>query len=141
MAPAPNSNISSEQLGAILGSVLGFTGLVLLLCCCIAVQRKRGLRTRNTERVIYVGHSESDFSGSEMEVEYTRQTSQRVPNYGRQGHFVVGARGGSSFGGPPRRTDAGFTTVPPPVRFPPTPRYTNYVQTPYPQISGVQRYP
>jgi hypothetical protein len=34
-----------------------------------------------------------------------------------------------------------WTTVPPPVRFPPTPRYTPYSQTREAQIRGVGRYP
>ncbi|KAK4225621.1 hypothetical protein QBC38DRAFT_253970 [Podospora fimiseda] len=144
MAPAPNADLSSEQLGAILGSVLGFAGLVMLLCCCLALQRKRRLRTeRTTTRVVYTNgyysQSDSTFSGSgetDRAVRYTRRMSQRYvdPRLQQQQQQQF-------WGMPARRTDAGFTTVPQPVRFPPTPRYTNYVQTPYPQISGVQRYP
>ncbi|KAK3986491.1 hypothetical protein QBC44DRAFT_140205 [Cladorrhinum sp. PSN332] len=141
MAPPPNANLSSEQLGAILGSVLGFAGLVLILCCCLAIQRKRRLRTT---RVVYAdayySQSQSDFSGSVTDVRYyTRRGGGGGGGGMSQQRGWVGRGVGASFA--PRRTDSGFTTVPPPALFPPTPRHTPYVQTPYAQISGVQRYP
>lgn len=122
VAPPPNSGLTSEQLGALLGSILGFFALVVALCCCLTVCRRRPRGTESGD------DSRSEMTESETEVRYTARVTQRWnPIYG--------------WGYGPRRTDAGFTTVPPPARFPPTPRYTPYRQSPYPQIDGVQRFP
>ena len=118
----PNSGLTPGQLGALLGSILGFFALVVVLCCCLACRR----RPRAAEPA---DDSRSEMTESEAEVRYTTRFTQRWngPIYG--------------WGYGPRRTDAGFTTVPPPARFPPTPRYTPYTQSPYPQIDGVRRFP
>ncbi|KAK0747229.1 hypothetical protein B0T21DRAFT_279372 [Apiosordaria backusii] len=140
LPPAPSSGtLSPEQLGALLGSVLGFAFLVLVLCCCLSCHRRR----RRREQIVFYGTgSEYSESGTEVTREYYTSTRDWNRMRGPGGLGFANAEGmmGSS-GGMPRRTDAGFTTVPPPARFPPTPRYTPYRQSRWPQISGVRRFP
>lgn len=140
LPPAPSSGtLSPGQLGALLGSVLGFAFLVLVLCCCLSCHRRR----RRQERVIVYDRG-SDNSESEREVTREYYTSTRDWNRlrGPGGLGFANAEGMmGDAGGMATRTNVGFTTVPPPVRFPPTPRYTPYRQSRWPQISGVRRFP
>ncbi|KAK4202097.1 hypothetical protein QBC40DRAFT_263573 [Triangularia verruculosa] len=142
LPPAPSSGtLSPEQLGALLGSVLGFAFLVLVICCCFSCHRRRP----QEPRFVFDGTS-SEYSGSRSENEVTREyyTSTRDWNRMRGPGGVGIANVESMVGGSgsmPRRPGAGFTVVPPPARFPPTPRYTPYQQSRWPQISGVRRFP
>ncbi|KAK0667936.1 hypothetical protein QBC41DRAFT_131530 [Cercophora samala] len=141
LPPAPSSGtLSSGQLGALLGSVLGFAFLVLVICCCLSCRRRR----RRRERVVFYPGTGSESSGSEREVRREYYTSTRDWNQlrGTGGLEFANAEGMmGNVGSIASRTSPGFTTVPPPARFPPTPRYTPYRQSRWPQISGVRRFP
>ncbi|KAK4183274.1 hypothetical protein QBC35DRAFT_119594 [Podospora australis] len=139
-APAPSSSSSAlngAQLGAVLGSVLGFFFLALLVWCCVSSRRRRAREIRRHWEITYGYGSEEYTTGSESDVVR--------PGRPRRWSGWTGGGGEGQFGTVysswPRRPDAGFTTVPPPVRLPPTPRYTSYRQTAHPQISGVRRFP
>ncbi|KAK4234224.1 hypothetical protein C8A03DRAFT_38018 [Achaetomium macrosporum] len=112
-----SSALTSQQLAAILGPVLGFAFLVLLLCCCLSCRRRR----QQTE-------------------------STYVDEYDNASESAVVQQAGTWNGWDRRRVATGtWTTKPPPVWFPPTPRYSytpyQYRQTSEPQIPGVRRYP
>jgi hypothetical protein len=111
--------LTHEQLGAIVGSVLGSIVLIILIWYCVAARRRRD----ETHRVRYILSEESETSSDTVEVRMSGAGSRRVA------------------GDPWVRRDPGISVVPPPPRFPPTPRYTPYRQTRYPQIRGVKRYP
>ncbi|EAQ91674.1 predicted protein [Chaetomium globosum CBS 148.51] len=115
LAPAaPPSALTPSQLGAVLGSVLGLATLILLICCILSLQRrKRRLERQQNDRYYYYD------DGDEDEDEEMRERGRWHSRSGR----------------------GSWTTVPPPVRFPPTPRYTTYSQTRERQIGGVGRYP
>ncbi|KAK0717557.1 hypothetical protein B0T26DRAFT_751595 [Lasiosphaeria miniovina] len=36
-----SSSLTPDQIGAILGSVLGFVAFLLLVCCCLSIRRRR----------------------------------------------------------------------------------------------------
>lgn len=114
ISPGPPPSVTQQQLGIILGTVLGFAFLVLLLFCCLSARWRR----RPTIYVEGDEYSESDM----VEVEELRRTAAW--------NRAAGATAAEA-----------WTTVPPPVRFPPTPRYTPYRQTRHPQYRGVWRYP
>ncbi|KAL2145280.1 hypothetical protein VTI28DRAFT_7648 [Corynascus sepedonium] len=142
VTPAPTSSSSSsfsshpEQLGALLGSILGFAFLVLLTCCFVSF-RRRQLRQRKREarayRRYYYGHDDDEESDV-VRVQSTVRHS--TPHWNL--HYYDSRRGPGTGTGIKTST---WTTVPPPVRFPPTPRYTTYSQTMEEQIRGVRRYP
>ncbi|GAB1319892.1 hypothetical protein MFIFM68171_10102 [Madurella fahalii] len=114
VSPGPPSSITQQQLAIILGTVLGFAFLVVLIFCYWSARWRRGA-------TIYV--EDDEYSESDMvEAEELR----RAATWNR----VHGAT-----------TTEAWTTVPPPVRFPPTPRYTPYRQTPHRQYRGVWLYP
>ncbi|KAL2019045.1 hypothetical protein VTK56DRAFT_10149 [Thermocarpiscus australiensis] len=115
----PPSPFTPQQVGAIVGSILGFASLVLLICCCLSCRRRR----RRTAE--YEAEDDDDtVSESDIQVvETLRTTEEAWNNHPRVAAPVL------------------WTTVPPPVRIPPTPRHTPYRQTPDPQIAGVKRYP
>lgn len=117
---ASSSTLTHAQLGAILGSIFGAILLILLVWYC--VNQRRGFDARD---VRYVRSEESVTSSETVEVTMTgaggaRRTAPQDP-WVRRGPEI--------------------TVVPPPPRFPPTPRYTPYRQTRAPQIRGVRRYP
>ncbi|AEO68641.1 uncharacterized protein THITE_113395 [Thermothielavioides terrestris NRRL 8126] len=138
--------LTPSQLGAILGAVLGVAFVVLLVCCILSLQRRRRQALREQEMYYYYGgggeEEESEYSESEVVRQervrrtpaWNRRHPQPQPVYSSWDH---GAPGAAGFGG----AGSTWTTVPPPVRFPPTPRYTPYRQTRERQIHGVQRYP
>ncbi|KAH6635828.1 hypothetical protein F5144DRAFT_158891 [Chaetomium tenue] len=120
---APPSALTPSQLGAVLGSVLGLATLILLICCILSLQRrKRRLEREQNDRYYYYDDGEGEDDGEMRE-------------RGRGRGVAAGAGWHSRSGRGP------WTTVPPPVRFPPTPRYTTYSQTTERQIGGVGRYP
>jgi len=116
VVPAPpassSSQLTSEQIGIILGSVFGFVFLLLVLCACLSLQRRR-YRNR-----MYSSSESSE--GSVIEVVT-----------GPGGDPWTRRPGGTRLPG----------VVPPPTRIPPTPRHTTYRQTRQTQIRGVRRYP
>lgn len=118
LAPAnsSSSDLTSEQLGAILGSVFGFIFLLLVLCACLSL-RRRGRRART-----YYSSSES----SEDDRVYEVQPGPVVDPWTKRRP-------------PPGTRMPGV--VPPPVTIPPTPRHSTYRQTRQTQIRGVRRYP
>lgn len=124
ITPAPASALTPQQLGAILGSVLGLAFIILVLCCCISVRRRREQTIRYAREHDEYGYG-GGYSVSETDVfQAERWRSAPVWNLYR-GRGATGT----------------WTTVPPPVRFPPTPRHTPYSQTREEQIRGVRRYP
>ncbi|KAK4120315.1 hypothetical protein N657DRAFT_649081 [Parathielavia appendiculata] len=110
-ASPSGSALNPQQLGALLGSVFGLAFLVLLICCCLSCCRRR----RRLQDTMY--YDDGDFSNSEVVLRST-------PAWNLHRHH--------------RGT---WATVPPPVHFPPTPRYTPYSQTREAQMPGVARYP
>ena len=121
-SPSSSSSLSQSQLGAIIGSVLGFALLLLLLWYCV-LQRRRQDRSRALR---YADSSESETSSDATS--YVVMSERRT---------TTAAGGGTAW----VRRDPGIGVVPPPPRFPPTPRYTPYRQTRAPQFRGVRRYP
>ncbi len=121
LAPSPSTTLSPGQLGALLGSVLGFALLALLVCCGLTFRRRQH---RERTATIYV---DDDMSTDSEDTRVVRETLHSTRAWNRQ-------RGG-------RAVPSSWTTVPPPVRFPPTPRHAPYRQTGYPQMPGVVRYP
>jgi hypothetical protein len=110
----------------VLGSVLGLATLILIICCMVSLQRrKRRLEREENDRAYYYYDDEED-------EEEMRENGLRGRVRGTAGW---NSRSGMSGG------RGSWTTVPPPVRFPPTPRYTTYSQTREQQIGGVSRYP
>ncbi|KAK3934444.1 hypothetical protein QBC46DRAFT_79212 [Diplogelasinospora grovesii] len=108
-----SSSLNQDQIGAILGSVVAFVVLVLIAWYCLSMRRRRRIAAM---------YDESE--GSTVEVQYYEVHPGGDP-WNRPGHGT------------------GPRIVPPPPRFPPTPRYTytQYRQTRQPQIPGVRRYP
>jgi hypothetical protein len=130
--PAPlgsTAPLTSEQLAALLGSLLTLTFLLLLLCCYLSVRRRRQAlheyerQFRRRERYAY--DDDEDYDGPDGQLRGTAAWNMRAAAGGR-GHGMTGT----------------WTTLPPPVRFPPTPRVTGYYQqTREAQMDGVRRYP
>ncbi|KAK3302724.1 uncharacterized protein B0T15DRAFT_497178 [Chaetomium strumarium] len=130
VGPATPSSLTNSQLGAILGSVLGFAFLVLLFCCCCLSCRRRRppLDTTYTDYAEY----ESDAVQQQQQQQEAARTWNNYYDYWDRRRVATGT----------------WTTRPPPVRFPPTPRYYahagpyHYRQTSEPQIPGpgVRRY-
>lgn len=106
-----SSQLTSEQIGAILGSVFGFILLLLILCTCLSLRRRRRIQMYS-----------SSTSSEEEVIE------------------VVAGPGGDPWTRRPGGTRLPGV-VPPPTRIPPTPRHTTYRQTRHAQIRGVRRYP
>jgi hypothetical protein len=120
-ATSSSSVLTNEQLGAILGSVLGFLVIVVpLIYCCFRrdpyPHRRRRYDYSDSDSM--TSHSGSGGGGN------------------RRGRDPW-ARGG---GPPPMRQPFQPVLVPPPPRIPPR-RYAPYRQTPQPQIRGVRIYP
>jgi hypothetical protein len=124
--PSSSSGLTRTQLGAILGSVLGSIALIILLWYCVTQRR----REEQARRVRYVVDDESETTSETVEV---RPSRPRHP----MPSWIPGVR----VPDPWVRAAPGFGVVPPPPRFPPTPRYTPYRQTRNPQIRGVRRFP
>ncbi|KAK0639761.1 hypothetical protein B0T16DRAFT_248212 [Cercophora newfieldiana] len=123
-APAATSSssvLTNEQLGAILGSVLGFLVIVVpLVYCCFRRDPKWRRRRHYSDSDSWSSHSGS--SGG-------NNRPRRDPWRGR------------APAGPPMRQPAFQPVlVPPPPRIPPR-RYAPYRQTAQPQIRGVRVYP
>ncbi|KAM7212216.1 hypothetical protein V8F06_012389 [Rhypophila decipiens] len=114
LAPAPSTSpqLTSEQIGAIIGSVLGFFLVLLIWCTCLSLRRRRRV-------FVYDSSSTSDTEVPVVQV---------IPGHGHVGD-------------PWRRPTRMPGLVPPPTRIPPTPRHTPYRQTRHTQIRGVRRYP
>ncbi|KAK4032458.1 hypothetical protein C8A01DRAFT_41095 [Parachaetomium inaequale] len=136
VTPAPLSSSSSltpQQLGAILGSVLGFFLLVLLICCFLSFRRRLQKEQQRSSQYYHYYEDDDDII-SESDVVRVETRMRGTPAW----HLHRGGRGTTAAG-----AGGTWTTVPPPVRFPPTPRYTGtaYAQTREAQIRGVRRYP
>ncbi|KAK4248277.1 hypothetical protein C7999DRAFT_31334 [Corynascus novoguineensis] len=116
VTPAPTSSLSSsfsshpEQLGALLGSILGFAFLVLLTCCLVSF-RRRQLRQRKREarayRRYYYGH-EDDEESDVVRVQSTVRHSTPYWNL----HYYGSRRDTGAGTGIKTST---WTTVPPPI--------------------------
>jgi hypothetical protein len=120
---ASSSALTQAQLGAIIASVLGSILLIILIWYCVAQQRRR---QNEPGEVRYVLEDETETSSETAEV-------MTMPAGGRARRMMPAD--------PWARGEPGIGVVPPPPRFPPTPRYTPYRQTRNPQIRGVRRYP
>jgi hypothetical protein len=118
-ATSNGSVLTNEQLGAILGSVLGFLVIVVPLCyCCF----RRDPKWRHRRRYYSDSDSMSSHSGSGDGGGRPRRDPwyrPPVPQVRQQFQPVL---------------------VPPPPRIPPR-RYAPYRQTPQPQIRGTRIYP
>ncbi|KAL2131725.1 hypothetical protein VTI74DRAFT_4656 [Chaetomium olivicolor] len=114
-SPPSSSTLTPQQLGALLGCILGLAFFIMFICCCFSFRRR-------PRPPIY--EEEYDSSESEVvQVEVLRSSPE----------WNLNSSG--------REAEGRWATVPPPVHFPPTPRYMTYWQTREAQIPGVGRYP
>jgi hypothetical protein len=143
IAPAPHAgSLTPPQLGALLGSGFGLAFVALLVCCFISCNRKRQRTTNPPE--YYYDYDDSLSESEVVQVETMRGTAAGWTlrqNQGGRGGGWGGGGAGAGGTGTGRVVRGAWTTVPPPVRFPPTPRHAGYSQTREQQIGGVRRYP
>ncbi len=135
VSPAPAGTIpplTTEQLIALLASLFSITFLVLLICCYLTWRRRREAQLRRERR--YYRYRQRTLYGEDEEDDddddgggRTRGTAAWNLRGGRVG--VAGGMTGT------------WTTVPPPVRIPPTPRVAGYKQTREVQMPGMRRFP
>ncbi|KAK3358194.1 hypothetical protein B0T25DRAFT_567428 [Lasiosphaeria hispida] len=120
-ATSTTSTLTNEQLGAILGSVIGFVVILLPLCYCC-------LRRRPAPPRRHMHHWHGDG--------YDDSSSDDVTE------IVVDRQGRDAWAGqrPPIPVRQGPVLVPAPPRIPPM-RHAPYRQTRHPQIGGTRRYP
>ncbi|KAK4143177.1 uncharacterized protein C8A04DRAFT_29196 [Dichotomopilus funicola] len=148
LAPAPSTSspLTPQQLGALLGSILGFAFVAFCICCCLTIHRRRLRYYRSRRRGSYSSSSGSsdDMTESEVVRVQTRVYSGgglnpawNVPFTGRGGGVTMSS---SPTSGTTTTTSGPWTTVPPPVRFPPTTRQAGYSQSREQQIRGVRRF-
>ncbi|KAG7291257.1 hypothetical protein NEMBOFW57_001269 [Staphylotrichum longicolle] len=164
-----STTLTSQQLTALLGVLVPITFLLLLLCCCLSLRRRRrrqrAERERERRRALYEyyygdgGDEDDDDDGNEhgggqgglrstpaWNLKKSSSSSrtgrgrrwQREQQQQQQQQQYQGMMSGVD--GTWRRGST-WATVPPPVRFPPTPRYAPYSQSRERQIGGVGRYP
>lgn len=110
--------LTGAQIGAIAGAVGGFVIVALLLWYCVSTSRRRG-SGRSDSSSGYGSSSDDNGPGYDPWARVRAVPPQHPTELRRKA--------------PP--------LVPPPTRFPPTPRYTPYRQTRHPQMGGVRRYP
>ncbi len=146
-----SSDLSQDQIGAILGSIVAFVVILLIIWFCI----NGGSRPRRSEHRYWAGSYDSSTSSDPSESSSESSRGRGGPRGGprgvprddpwrnrRRGPPPPHAR--PVFGGPPPPQPfqtRGPTLNPAPPRFPPAPRQAAYTQTAAPQIRGVRRFP
>jgi hypothetical protein len=132
--PSRNDDLTQEQIGAIVGSIVGVVVLVLIIWWCIsqpARYRRRSRRWRDD------GYSSEGYSPSVRSDRVRRDSWARRERRGSRSSRMAPPPGWMP-GPPPPAYNLNLNR--PPTTFPPSMRQ-GYRQTPQPQIRGVRRYP
>ncbi|KAL2270578.1 hypothetical protein VTJ83DRAFT_2762 [Remersonia thermophila] len=139
VGPAPSTSLTPAQLGALLGSVLGFTFLVFLCCYTAWCRHRRRRRVPGFE----IPQPDNGGSGRKRRVPiryYPSYDYYGRGDYDRQTQDPPIAQDTGQSG--IRPVTSVWNVVPPPVWLRPTPRQAevDYQCTSEAQISGAMRY-